>query len=56
MNTRFPMYVAITQNLVNIAVSLILVYGFGMKIEGVALGTLVAQYAGIIMSVILWNQ
>ncbi len=55
-NTRFPMYVAITQNLVNIAVSLILVYGFGMKIEGVALGTLVAQYAGIIMSVILWNQ
>ena len=34
-NSRFPMYIAITQNIVNIAVSLLLVYGLGMKIEGV---------------------
>ena len=45
-NSRFPMYIAITQNIVNIAVSLLLVYGLGMKIEGVAIGTLTAQYAG----------
>ncbi len=55
-NTRFPMMVAIVQNIVNIVVSLLLVYVFRLKIEGVALGTLVAQYAGLIMSVILWNK
>ena len=49
-NSRFPMYIAITQNIVNIAVSLLLVYGLGMKIEGVAIGTLTAQYAGLVMA------
>lgn len=53
-NTRFPMYIAITQNIVNIAVSLLLVFGFGMNVAGVALGTLTAQYAGLIMAIILW--
>ena len=52
-NTRFPMYIAILQNLVNIAASLIFVFGMGMKVEGVALGTLIAQYAGVIMAIIL---
>ncbi len=50
-NSRFPMWVAITQNVVNILVSLTLVFGFGMKVEGVAIGTLVAQYAGFMMAV-----
>ncbi len=45
-NSRFPMYIAITQNIVNIAVSLLLVYGLGMKIEGVAIGTLTFTSAG----------
>lgn len=53
-NSRFPMAVAITQNIVNIAVSLLLVMGVGMKVEGVALGTLVAQYAGFGMAFVLW--
>lgn len=53
-NSRYPMYIAITQNLVNILVSLILVYGLDMKIEGVAIGTLVAQYAGFLMALVLW--
>ena len=52
-NTRFPMYIAIVQNLVNIGTSLLLVFGFNMKVEGVALGTLIAQYAGVIMALIL---
>ena len=53
-NSRYPMFIAITQNIVNILVSLVLVYGFEMKIEGVAIGTLVAQYAGFFMAVSLW--
>lgn len=53
-NSRFPMFIAITQNLVNIGASLLLVYGLEMKIEGVALGTLIAQYAGLLMAYALW--
>ena len=53
-NSRFPMYIAITQNLVNIAASLSFVFLFGMKVDGVALGTLIAQYAGTGMAVWLW--
>lgn len=49
-NSRIPMTVAIVQNIVNIAASSILVFGCGMKVEGVAFGTLTAQYTGFIMS------
>lgn len=45
-DTHTPMWVAIIQNLVNIVVSLILVIIMGWKIEGVATGTLVAQWSG----------
>ena len=53
-NSRIPMYIAITQNIVNIMASLSLVCFFGMKVEGVALGTLIAQYAGFLMGLVLW--
>ena len=52
-NTRIPMFISIMQNVVNILASLTLVYGFGMKIEGVAWGTVIAQYAGFIMALAL---
>ena len=38
----------------NIIASLSLVYLCGMKVEGVALGTLIAQYAGFLMGLALW--
>ena len=50
-NTRIPMFISIMQNIVNIIASLTLVYGFGMKIEGVAFGTVIAQYAGLLAAV-----
>lgn len=52
-NSRYPMYIAITQNIVNIAASLFFVFVLHMKVEGVALGTLIAQYAGVIMAYLL---
>lgn len=55
-NSRVPMYIAITQNIVNIVASLSLVYLCNMKVEGVALGTLIAQYAGFIMGLVLWMR
>ncbi|MBO4463151.1 MAG: MATE family efflux transporter [Prevotella sp.] len=45
-NTRLPMIIAIGQNVVNIATSLLLVLVFDLGIVGVAIGTLVAQWVG----------
>lgn len=53
-NSRFPMFIAITQNVVNILASLIFVFLFGMKVQGVAMGTLIAQYGGFLMALFLW--
>lgn len=60
-NSRFPMYIAITQNIINILASLFFVFALHMKVEGVAMGTLVAQYGGFFMALILflcsyWNR
>ena len=53
-NTRIPMVVSIFQNVVNIIASLVLVFGMGMKVEGVATGTVVAQYAGMATALVFW--
>lgn len=55
-NSRSPMWIAIVQNVVNILCSLLLVYGLGLKVEGVALGTLIAQYAGFFTGLFLWMR
>ena len=49
-NARIPMCIAITQNVVNIAVSTLLVFACHLKIEGVAFGTLIAQYTGLFIA------
>lgn len=48
-NTRIPMIISIMQNVVNILVSLLLVYVLGWKIGGVATGTLIAQWTGALV-------
>lgn len=56
-NTRIPMVVAIVQNLVNIPLSILLVFGCGMDIAGVALGTVLSQYIGLTVAVVmLWRK
>lgn len=52
-NTRLPMVISITQNIINIACSITFVYALGMKVEGVALGTLIAQWTGFAMAILL---
>lgn len=52
-NTRMPMIISISQNIVNIALSYTFVYAMEMKIEGVALGTLLAQWFGAIMAIVI---
>ena len=53
-NSRYPMYIAIVMNVINIVCSSCFVFLFGMKVEGVALGTVVAQYSGVMMALGLW--
>lgn len=55
-DTRTPMTVSIFQNIVNIMTSLLLVYVFGMKVEGVALGTLTAQYSGFLLALYILRR
>jgi len=45
-NSKAQMWVAIITNVVNIIVSLTLVFGLDMKIDGIATGTLAAQWSG----------
>ena len=49
---KYPLYVAIFQNITNIAASLFFVFGLHAGVSGVALGTVIAQYAGLFLS--LW--
>ena len=53
-NSRYPMYIAIVMNVINIVCSSCFVFLFGMKVEGVALGSVVAQYSGVMMALGLW--
>lgn len=55
-NTRIPMLVSIFQNIVNIVASVSFVFGLGMKIQGVALGTLTAQWTGFLLALYCWKR
>jgi len=55
-NSRAAMWMALCSNIVNIAVSLVLVVGAGWKIEGVATGTLIAQWAGLALGVFMLRR
>ncbi len=45
-NTRTPMWMSILQNIINILCTCLFVFGFGMGVQGVALGTIVGLYVG----------
>jgi MATE family multidrug resistance protein len=49
-NTRFPMIITIALNLLNIGFNVLFVFVFGMRSDGVALGTVLAQYCGLLLS------
>lgn len=53
-NSRTPMIIAISINVLSIIFSFMFVDYFGMGVEGIAWGILVAQYLGILLSAALW--
>ena len=55
-NSRMMMIVSIVINITNIIVSLGLVYGLGWQIDGIATGTLVAQWSGVAVALILLQR
>lgn len=52
-NSKAIMWMALVTNVVNIAVSFTLVFGFGLGITGVALGTMTSQWAGFIFGLVM---
>ena len=52
-NARYPMIVTLVINLLNIGLDLLFVMGFQLISDGVALGTLLANYAGLATALFL---
>lgn len=55
-NAQTPMIIAIINNLLNIGLSLMFVVGFGMKVDGIALGTMLSQLITFILCVVMWQK
>ena len=53
-NAHYPMLLTIVVNLINIVLNLVFVQGLGMKVEGVALATVIAQYVGLLLAILLF--
>jgi multidrug resistance protein, MATE family len=49
-NAKVPMILAITINAINIGLNFVFIIGLGMKSDGVAVATLIAQYSGLILA------
>ncbi|WP_290697076.1 MATE family efflux transporter [Amphritea sp.] len=52
-NTRIPLLLLLVTNLLNMLLDLIAVYGLGMQAEGVALATVISEYASLILGTVL---
>ncbi|MCM1406136.1 MAG: MATE family efflux transporter [[Clostridium] fimetarium] len=55
-NSKVLMWTSLVVNITNIAASLTLVYGFRLGIEGVACGTLIAQWSGLAASLLFLRR
>lgn len=53
-NAFFPLYITLFLNFLNIMLNFFFVRGLGMGVEGVALATVIAQYAGLALAGILF--
>jgi len=55
-NAKTPMVVAIVVNVLNLLFNLLFVFVFDMKSDGVAWGTVLAQYCGLILAIVLLRK
>ncbi len=50
-NARVPLLIVLTINVTNIALDLLFVLVFGMKVDGVALASVIAEYTGVAVGI-----
>jgi len=55
-NARLPMIVLVSTNLINIGCSYLFVMHLGMESNGVALGTVIAQYSGLLIALFFFRK
>ena len=48
-NARVPLTIVLTINIINILLDLLFVLGFNMKVDGVALASVIAEYSGVVV-------
>ena len=51
-NARVPLYIFLTINLTNIVLDLVFVLYLGMKVDGVALASVIAEYTGVVVGLL----
>ena len=51
-NARVPLLIFLTINFTNIILDLVFVLGLGMKVDGVALASVIAEYSGMLVALI----
>jgi MATE family multidrug resistance protein len=54
-NARYPMYIVITVNAMNILLDVFFIKVVGMKADGVALGTVCSAYSGLLVALLLFR-
>ena len=52
-NAKYPMIIAVAVNIINVLLSYVFIYKLGMNSDGAALGTVIAQYCGALIAVVL---
>lgn len=55
-NAQTPMIIAIVNNILNIVLSFMFVFGFEMKVEGIALGTMLSQVITFVICIVMWKK
>lgn len=52
-NAKAPMFIALLVNLANLFLNLLFIFVFGMKSDGVAIGTVISQYIGLTIAILI---
>ena len=55
-DSKNPMWISIIINILNIVFSFVFVFYLDMSIQGVAWGTVIAQYGGLITTLVIWKR
>lgn len=55
-NAKATLYIAITINIINIVLDFVFVFGFDMDVRGVALASVISEYSGMLIAIILVSR